>query len=143
MINGRVIDKTFKGNERLVKADINNIKVQYLYADENDLYFMDQDNYEQYTVPRNIIGDSIGYIKEGDIAQLQFFRNQPINLELPKNVNLLVDYAETAVKGDTSTSITKDAKLETGITIRVPAFIKTGDIVSVDTASCSYRERIK
>ena len=74
---------------------------------------------------------------------MQFFRNQPINLELPKNVNLLVEYTETAVKGDTSTSITKDAKLETGITIRVPAFIKTGDIVSVDTASCSYRERIK
>lgn len=143
LISGRVVDKTFKGNEQLLGAEIISVKVQYLYADGSSYYFMDLLSYEQYVVPREIIAEGAGYIREGDNAQLQFFRGQPISLDLPKNVNLKVEYTETAVKGDTSTAITKDAKLETGITIRVPAFIKSGDLVSVDTANGTYRERVK
>jgi elongation factor P len=74
---------------------------------------------------------------------LQLFEAKPINVELPKNVPLKVTYTETAVKGDTTSSIQKDASLETGITIKVPAFIKQGDIISVDTATGTYRERVK
>jgi elongation factor P len=82
-------------------------------------------------------------MKEGDRLQLQFFDGRPINVELPKNVPLKVTYAESVVKGDTANAVTKDAQLETGITIRVPAFVKTGDVVSVDTATGAYRERVK
>jgi elongation factor P len=90
-----------------------------------------------------LVGDGAGYLKEGDKVQLQFFNSSPINVELPKNVPLLVTYAEDAVKGDTSSSITKEATLETGISVKVPAFIKQGDIISVDTATGAYRERVK
>ena len=75
--------------------------------------------------------------------QLQFFNNIAINVELPKNVPLRVTYTEDVVKGDTSSSITKEATLETGITARVPAFVKVGDLISVDTATGAYRERVK
>ena len=77
------------------------------------------------------------------MVSLQFFEGRAINVELPKNVPLLVTYTEDAVKGDTSGAIQKDATLETGITIRVPAFIKQGDLISVDTTTGAYRERVK
>jgi elongation factor P len=82
-------------------------------------------------------------MKEGDNVTAQLFEGRIINVELPKNLPLKVTYTENAVKGDTTSAITKDAQLETGITIKVPAFIKTGDIISVDTSTGAYRERVK
>lgn len=143
LINGKVLEKTFKGNEQLESADVTNQTVQYLYSDGNTFYFMNGDTFEQFEVPADLMGDGAGYIKEGDKVQLQFFDGKPINVELPKNVPLLVTYTENAVKGDTSSAITKDATLETGITIKVPAFIKQGDVISVDTTTGAYRERVK
>ena len=90
-----------------------------------------------------MVGDNAGYMKEGDEVQLQSFENRIINVELPKNVPLQVTYTENVVKGDTTSNVQKDATLETGITIKVPSFIKQGDIISVDTATGAYRERIK
>jgi elongation factor P len=104
---------------------------------------MNEETFNQFEVPADLVGDGAGYLREGDRVQLQFFNDRPINVELPKNVPLLVTYTEDAVKGDTSSSITKDATLETGITIKVPAFIKQGDLISVDTSSGAYRERVK
>jgi elongation factor P len=143
LLDGKVLEKTFKGNEQLDSADVTNQTVQYLYNDGSTFFFMNEDNFEQFEVPADLVGDGAGYIKEGDRVQLQFFDSRPINVELPKNVPLLVTYAEDAVKGDTSSSITKDATLETGITIKVPAFIKQGDVISVDTGTGAYRERVK
>lgn len=140
---GKVLEKTFKGNEQINSADITSQTVQYLYDDGSTFFFMNEKSFEQFEVSAGLVSDSKGYIKEGDSVQLQFFNSRPISVELPKNVPLRVTYAEDAVKGDTSTSITKDAKLETGLTIRVPAFIKTGDIISVDTVTGAYRERVK
>src|SRR3954471_2246768 len=143
LLDGKVLEKTFKGNEQIESADVTNQSVQYLYNDGTNFFFMNGDTFEQFEVPANLVDDGSGYIKEGDMVQLQFFNDRPINVELPKNVPLLVTYAEDAVKGDTSSSITKDATLETGITIRVPAFIKQGDLISVDTSNGAYRERVK
>jgi elongation factor P len=143
LIDGKVLEKTFKGNEQLEYADVTNQTVQYLYSDGSVFHFMNQDTFEQFEVPADLIGDGAGYIKEGDMVSLQFFNGKPINVELPKNVPLLVTYTEDAVKGDTTSNITKDATLETGITIKVPAFIKNGDLISVDTATGAYRERVK
>jgi elongation factor P len=143
LLDGKVLEKTFKGNEQLETADVTSQGVQYLYNDGNNFFFMNQDTFEQFEVPADLVGDGAGYLKEGDVVQLQFFNDRPINVELPKNVPLLVTYAENAVKGDTSSSITKDATLETGLSIRVPAFIKQGDVISVDTTSGAYRERVK
>jgi elongation factor P len=143
LIDGKVLEKTFKGNEQLDSADIVNQSVQYLYRDVQTFYFMNQDTFEQFEVPAELVGESSGLMKDGDIVTLQLFEGNPINVELPKNVPLAVTYAEEAVKGDTSTAITKKATLETGITINVPGFIKTGDVISVDTTTFTYRERVK
>ena len=143
LLDGKVLEKTFKGNEQLETADVSTQSVQYLYSDGPIFHFMNQESFEQFEVSGELMGDGAGYLKEGDMGGLQFFNGVPINVELPKNVPLLVTYTEHAVKGDTSSSITKEATLETGITIRVPAFIKQGDVISVDTSNGAYRERVK
>lgn len=143
VLDGKVLEKTFKGNEQLESADVTNQAVQYLYNGGNTFYFMNEDSFEQFEVSADMVGDGAGYMKEGDSISLQFFNGVPINVELPKNVPLQVTYTENAVKGDTSSSITKEATLETGITVRVPAFIKQGDVISVDTSNGAYRERVK
>lgn len=143
LIDGKVLDKTFKGNENVEPADVTTQKVQYLYNDGVNFFFMNDDTYEQFEVSSEIVGDYVGFMKEGDPINLQLFDGQVINVELPKNVYLKVTYTEDVVKGDTTSSITKDAQVETGITVKVPAFIKTGDVISVDTESGAYRERKK
>ena len=143
LIDGKVLDKTFKGNEQLDQADVTTQNVQYLYSDGQKYYFINDESFEQFELDGDMIGDRSGYLKEGDKVQLQFFDDRPISVELPKNVPLKVTYTEAAVKGDTSTSITKDATLETGLSLKVPAFIKQGDIISIDTATGKYRERVK
>ncbi len=87
--------------------------------------------------------DASKYLKEGDELSLQFFDGRVINVELPKNKYLEVTYTEDVVKGDTTSSVLKDATLETGLVVKVPAFIKQGDIISVDTSTGEYRERKK
>lgn len=143
LLDGKVLEKTFKGNEQLDSADVTNQSVQYLYNDGTNFFFMNEETFNQFEVNSDLVGDGAGYMKEGDIVQLQFFNDRPINVELAKNVPLKVTYAEDAVKGDTSSSITKAATLETGITVKVPAFIKQGDVISIDTTTGAYRERIK
>lgn len=143
LIDGKVLDKTFKGNETLDSADVTTQSVQYLYSDGSTFFFMNEETFEQFEVPADLVGDSAGYMKEGDRLQLQFFDGRPISVELPKNVPLKVTYTEDVVRGDTANAVTKDATLETGITIRVPSFIKIGDLISVDTATGAYRERVK
>ena len=143
LLDGKVLEKTFKGNEQLDSADVTTQAVQYLYNDGATFFFMNEETFNQFEVAADLVGSGVGYLKEGDRLQLQFFNDQAINVELPKNVPLKVTYTEDAVKGDTSSSITKDATLETGISIKVPAFIKQGDVISVDTATGAYRERVK
>jgi elongation factor P len=143
LIDGKVLNKTFKGSEQVEPADTASSEAQFLYADAGKSYFMDSSSFEQYDVRNGIVGGQKKFLKEGQSVQLQTFQGNVIGIEMPKNVGLKVAYTEAAVKGDTSTSITKDAQLETGATIKVPAFIKTGDEISVDTESGTYRERIK
>jgi elongation factor P len=143
LIDGSVIPKTFKGQERIDSAEVNNQTVQYLYNDGAGFHFMDPSSFEQFQLPADVVEDAKGYLKEGDELSLQFFDGRVINVELPKNVYLTVTYAEDVVKGDTTSSVLKDATLETGMVAKVPAFIKTGDVISVDTSTGEYRERKK
>jgi elongation factor P len=143
LLDGKVLDKTFKGNESIEIADVTQKSVQFLYTDSHKHYFMDPSTYEQIELASQELETQNGYIKEGDNVTALLFDGNLISIELPKNVPLKVTYAEDAVKGDTSGAITKDAQLETGITVKVPAFVKTGDVISVDTATGAYRERIK
>jgi elongation factor P len=143
LIDGSVIPKTFKGQERIETADVNSQAVQYLYSDGADYYFMDPSSFEQFQLPADVVEQAKGYLKEGDLLSLQFFDGRVITVELPKNVFLEVTYSEDVVKGDTTSSVLKDATLETGLVVKVPSFIKTGDVISVDTSTNEYRERKK
>lgn len=143
VLDGKVLEKTFKGNEQLERADVSTQNVQYLYNDGDKFYFMNDETFEQFEVTSDFVGDGAGYMKEGDKVGLQFFDTTPINVELPKNVPLRVVYCEDVVKGDTTSSVQKNAELETGITVKVPAFIKQNDLISIDTETGAYRERVK
>ena len=143
LIDGSVIPKTFKGQDKIERAEVNNKSVQYLYSDGDKFFFMDPETFEQFELPSDIVDSASNFLKEGDNLNLQFFEDKVINVELPKNLYLEVTYAEDVVKGDTTNSVMKDATLETGLIVRVPSFIKTGDIISVDTTTGEYRERKK
>lgn len=143
LIDGSVIPKTFKGQDKIERAEVNTKTVQYLYKNGDVFNFMDPESFEQFELSADVVDSASEYLKEGEELQLQLFDGKVINVELPKNLYLEVTYTEEVVKGDTTSSVLKDASLETGKIIKVPAFIKTGDIVSVDTATGEYRERKK
>ncbi len=143
LLDGSVIPKTFKGQEKIETAEVSNKVVQYLYRDGETFYFMDPTSFEQFELNQTVVDEAVSFLKEGDELNLQLFDGRVINVELPKNLYLEVTYTEDVVKGDTSSSVLKDATLETGLVIKVPAFIKTGDVISVDTETGAYRERKK
>lgn len=143
LLDGRVLQKTFKGNEQLDSVDLSYANVQYLYNDGSKFYFMDNDSYEQIELSASVIGDQAGFLKEGDTVKAMKLDGHAVSIELPKNVYLKVEYTENVVKGDTTSSVLKDARMESGITVKVPAFIKVGDEISVDTDTWAYRERRK
>ena len=143
LITGALIPKTFKGQEKIEPAEVTTKKVQYLYKDDDKFYFMDPTTFEQYELSNDLVGDSKDFMKDGDEMDIQFYNGSAINLTLPKNLWLEVTYTENADKGDTSTSVMKDATLETSVVVKVPAFIKTGDVISVHTETYAYRERQK
>lgn len=143
LIDGSVLPKTFKGQDKIEPAEVSTQSVQYLYNDSDTFYFMEPTSFEQFELAADLVDSAKDYLKEGDNLSLQFFDGKVINVELPKNLYLQVTYTEDVVKGDTTSSVLKDATLETGLVVKVPAFIKTGDVISVDTASGEYRERKK
>lgn len=143
LIDGSVIPKTFKGADKIERAEVTSKPVQFLYSDGTDFHFMDPSSFEQFQLGAELVDSAANYLKEGDELNLQFFDGTVINVELPKNLFLEVTYTEDVVKGDTTSSVLKDATLETGLVIKVPSFIKVGDVVSVDTTTGEYRERKK
>ncbi len=142
LLDGKILERSINAGDNIDSADMTNKPMQFLYED-GQYHFMDTESYEQFDLAADDVGDQAKYMKEGDNVTAQLFEGRVISVELPKNVPLKVTYTEDAVKGDTSSSITKDATLETGAIVKVPAFIKTGDVISVDTTSGAYRERIK
>ena len=143
LVTGAVLPKTYKGQEKIEMAEVTNQTAQYLYNDDTDVFFMNPTTFEQFQLSISDAEDVPKFMKEGDEVQLQFFNERVINVELPISVNLTVEYAEDVVKGDTTSSVQKDARMETGIVVKVPAFIKNGEILKIDTRDGSYVERAK
>lgn len=143
LITGAVIPKTFKGQDKIEPAEVTSKTVQYLYNDGSAFFFMDPNSFEQFELSVDLVDEAKNFMKEGDELALQFFDGKVITVEMPKNVYLEVTYTEAVAKGDTTSSVLKDATLETGAVVKVPAFIKVGDIISVDTSTGEYRERKK
>lgn len=143
LITGAVIPKTFKGQDKIEPAEVTSKTVQYLYNDGSVFFFMDPNSFEQFELSADLVDEAKNFMKEGDELSLQFFDGKVITVEMPKNVYLEVTYTEAVVKGDTTSSVLKDATIETGAIVKVPAFIKVGDVISVDTSTGEYRERKK
>jgi elongation factor P len=143
LMDGAVIPKTFKGSEKVEPADVQNRTVQYLYNDGSTFYFMDNNTFEQFELSVEDVAENADFMKDGMDVTLQFFDGRVINVELPNTMYLAVTYTENVVKGDTTSSVLKDATLETGKAIKVPSFIKEGDVLKVDTRSGEYLERKK
>lgn len=142
LLDGKVLEKTFKGNDQLETADIDIKKVQYLYKDGVILFFMDEKTYDQFEVPIQLVSEQDGYFIEGSSYAAQIFEGRLINIDLPNSIALKVSYTEDAVRGDTANKIMKDATLNTGKSIKVPSFVKKDDVIKVDTRTGNYIERV-
>ena len=138
---GKVQDFTYKSGESVVEVPINTREMQYLYKEADGYVFMDNHTYEQYTISSDLLGDYMKYLKSNDTYQILVNDDTAVGIRFPKKVRLQVVEAEAAVAGDTVSGAKKLVTLETGATVAVPLFIKTGDTVAVDPESGQYLER--
>ena len=142
LLTNAVLDKTFKAGEKFKEPDLQMVPVSYLYSDSDGSYFLDQDNFETLTLPAQVVGDALNLLVEGTLIHLQKYNGNPISLELPAFVELEVADTEPGVRGDTASGgATKVANLETGLTVRVPLFIKPGEKVKIATETREFAGR--
>jgi elongation factor P len=142
LITRAVFDKTFKAGDKFKEPDLVQVPASYLYSDGDGSHFMDQESFETHALNGDMIGDALDYLVEGQIIQIQKFNGNPIGIQLPPHVELTVTYTEPGARGDTASgSVTKPAKLETGIEIKVPLFIKEGEKVKVSTENREFAGR--
>jgi elongation factor P len=139
--SGSIIDKTFQGADKVGEADLSKKTAMYLYSDEEDANFMDNESYEQFTLPIEKISDQKQYLIENSNVDILYFGDEPLAIELPIKMKFKVISAPPAVKGNTAGAVTKKVTLETGAISDVPVFIKEDDVIVVDTRDGSYVER--
>src|SRR6195256_6129507 len=140
--SGVVVDKTFRPDEKGDIARLDRREMQYLYADDTGLVFMDTETYDQITIPRETLGDSARFLKESQMVSVLQHAGTSLGVDLPTTVDLEVTETEPGLQGDRSSAGTKPATVETGATINVPLFINTGDKLKVDTRDGSYLGRV-
>ena len=142
LLTSAVFEKTFKASEKFKEPDLQIGPASYLYSDNDGSHFLDQESYETLTLTDAMIGDALDFLVEGAIIQLHKYNGNPIGLDLPNQVELAVAYTEPGARGDSSSgTVTKTAKLETGLEIRVPLFIKDGEKVKVSTETREFAGR--
>lgn len=139
---GANIEKTFQSGDRVPEANLDFHNSQYLYNDGDLYYFMDNDTFDQPAIKADVLGESAKFLKEGMECKLTFYKGEPLDVEMPITVDLLVEYAEVAVRGDTATGVTKKVRTETGAEVQCPNFVKAGDVIRVDTRTGEYITRV-
>jgi len=138
---GAVVEKTFRSGERMSEIRLERRTIQFLYRSDDHFYFMDNETYDQYVLDKVLLGDQVGFLKEGlDCAGL-LNDGTVIGVELPFFIELKVVETDPGVKGDTAQGGTKPAKLETGLTVQVPLFVTSGETIRIDRRTSSYLER--
>jgi len=143
LINGKIVEYSFKPGDRVETGDLNFAKVNFLYAANDEYVFMDNNSYEQISFDKEKLGEQVNYLKEGCEVNLASFNEKPINIELPAKMEFKVIAAPEAVRGDSSSGrVMKTAEIETGYEILVPLFIKEGDVIRVNTETGEYVERV-
>lgn len=141
--SGNVIDRTYRSGEKVSVPELEEKKMQYLYAADKDRVFMDTGTYEQISMSEKQLGDSIQYLQENMEIKVLYHKGLPINIEIPMFVELVIARTDPGVRGDTASGGSKPATLETGAVIKVPFYLNEGDIVKVDTRTGTFIERIK
>lgn len=141
LITGTTGDKTFSSNVKVEEVSTSKKKLQYLYKDGSNAVFLDPSSFEQVEIPLKVIKDELVYIKEGDLVTLLFWEDRALSADIPPNVVLKVADTDPGVKGNSTSNVYKSAKLENGLVIKVPLFVKSGESIRVDTRTGEYVER--
>jgi elongation factor P len=139
---GHTTERSFQASETFTRAFLERRPAQYLYNDGSLYHFMDTKSFEQIPIDKSMLGDALNYLKDGASLEILTHKGKSMGIQLPVSVELKVVETGPCFKGDTASAGTKPAKLETDITIKVPFFINTGDIIKVDTRSGEYLERV-
>lgn len=143
LISGKVMEVNFHPGDRVEEANLQRKKADYLYNDGHDYFFMAQDDFEQFSLPQENLGEQTGLMKEGDKIEVLYFNNNPVSISLPPKVELKIISAPEGVKGNSAQGrVTKTAELETGLSIQVPLFVKEGDVIRINTETGEYVERV-
>ena len=142
LLTNAVFERTYKANDKFKEPDLVLVPATYLYSDNDGSYFLEQENYETLTLTEQMLGNALDFLKEGELLQLHMFNGNHIGLQLPIFVELKVTETEPAVRGDTSSgSGTKTAKLETGLEVKVPLFVKQGEKLRISTETGEFTSR--
>lgn len=142
VVDGGVVEKTFRPTEKYPQAHIDKKEMQFLYA-EGDMYnFMDMETYDQIALPDESIGDAMKFVKENDMVKMVSYKGNIFSVEPTMFAELEVTETEPGVKGDTATNVTKPATVETGAQVNVPIFVNQGDVIQIDTRTGEYLKRI-
>jgi elongation factor P len=141
LLTRAVFDKTFKASDKFKEPDLEMVEASYLYSDGEGSYFLDQESFDTLTLSGAMMGNALEFLVEGAILQLHKFNGNPIGLQLPEKVELEVTYTEPGARGDTSGSVTKLARLETGLEIKAPLYIQEGERVKVYTETGEFAGR--
>ena len=142
LITDKVIDRTYKSGESVEEADILTVELSYLYTDGEFWHFMNPSTYEQIEIPSKIIGNSKKWLVGQECCEVVIWDNEPISIEPPPFVELVIAKSDPGIKGDTVSGTSKPAELETWITIQVPLFVEEGEKIKVDTRSGEYSGRV-
>jgi elongation factor P len=140
---GNVIDRTYRSGEKVDVPELEEKKMQYLYAADKDRVFMDTTTYEQISLNEKQLGDSIQYLKENMEIKVLYHKGQPINIEIPMFAELKIAKTDPGVRGDTASGGSKPATLESGAVVKVPFYLNEGDIIKIDTRTGTFIERVK
>ena len=140
--SGGVVEKTFRPTEKCETAHIDRKDMQYLYNDGELYNFMDNETYEQIALNKDVVGDSLKFVKENENCKIASYKGQVFSVEPPLFVELLITDCEPGVKGDTATGATKPCTVETGATLNVPLFVNQGDTIKIDTRTGEYLSRV-
>ena len=143
LIDGRVMEQSFKPGDRIETADLGRSKATFLYEDAGQCTFMDATTFDQFSFTAEQIGDQRRYLKPDQEVDVMLFNDRPATIDLPKKIELKVTQTNDASRGDTAQgSVTKEAELETGYIVKVPLFVKTGDTIRVNTETGDYVDRV-
>ena len=141
VLSGKVVEKTFNAGVKVEVAQVDKRDMQYLYRDGEDFMFMDSTNFDQISISKQTVGDAVDYLLENANAIVAMHEGNPLFIELPASVELVITYTEPGLQGDRSSGGTKPATVETGITVQVPLFIKQDEKILVDTRTGAYLGR--